>query len=105
MSVLPQHKTDAIFRITIPLSEIATATVGPVEINTDATTHAVEKRLLALVDFCAAPRSKKEMMHYLGLTNTKHFRKTYLLPLLSSGKIQMLYPDKPKSPNQKYIKC
>ena len=45
------------------------------------------------------------MMAYLGLENREHFRKTYLKPLLESGRIKMTIPDKPKSKNQKYVKA
>ena len=39
---------------------------------------------------------------YLGLENREHFRKTYLKPLLESGRIKMTIPDKTTSKNQKY---
>lgn len=61
-------------------------------------------RMTALMEFCVEPRSKKEMMDYLELTDSKHFRKKYLIPLLEAGKIRMTIPDKPNSRNQKYIK-
>ena len=50
------------------------------------------------------PRNKREMMDYLGLTDSKNFRERYLVPLLEAGKIEMTIPDKPNSGNQKYKK-
>lgn len=102
-----------VFTTVIPLSEAATAKVGPITQDTPQVvpqdTHQVtpqdlEQRLLRLIDFCSTPRSKREMMDYLGLTDSKNFRERYLVPLLSAGKIEMTIPDKPNSRNQKYKK-
>ena len=64
-----------------------------------------DERLNELVDACAEPKRREEMMEYLGLVNRDHFRKAYLKPLLESGRIKMTIPDKPKSKNQKYVKA
>ena len=102
-----------VFTTVIPLSDAATATVGPTTQDThqDAPkdTHQVapqdvEQRLVELTEFCSMPRSKREMMDYLGLTDSKNFRERYLVPLLGAGKIGMTIPDKPNSKNQKYKK-
>lgn len=93
----PIFEEGDVFRITIPLSEVATATVGPTFPTQDATqvttqvttqdaTQDIVEKLAALINFCSEPRSKKEMMTYLGLVNTNHFRKAYLVPLLKEGK-------------------
>ncbi|NJP41161.1 hypothetical protein HCH52_08865 [Oscillospiraceae bacterium HV4-5-C5C] len=64
----------------------------------------LKQRLLELIEFCIMPRSKREMMDYIGLTDSKNFRERYLVPLLNAGKIEMTIPDKPNSKNQKYKK-
>ena len=94
-----------VFTTVIPLSEAATATVGP----TTQDTHQVapqdlEQRLVELIEFCSMPHSKREMMDYIGLADSKNFRERYLLPLLEAGKIEMTIPDKPNSKNQRYKK-
>ena len=38
----------------------------------------------------------------IGLKDDEHFRKTYLLPALETGLIEMTVPDKPRSSKQKY---
>ncbi len=99
-----------VFTTVIPLSETATATVGPtIQITPPQDTHQVapqdlDQRRTQLIEFCDMPRSKREMMDYLGLTDSKNFRERYLVPLLEAGKIEMTIPDKPNSRNQKYKK-
>lgn len=46
--------------------------------------------------------NRKQIQEALGLKNTKHVRKTYLLPALQAGLIEMTIPDKPRSKNQRY---
>lgn len=60
---------------------------------------------MELTEFCSMPRSKREMMNYLGFTDSKNFRERYLVPLLEAGKIEMAIPDKPNSKNQRYKKA
>lgn len=43
-----------------------------------------------------------EISRYLGYKERKTVRK-YIDPLLEQGRIAMTVPDKPNSPNQKYI--
>ena len=56
-----------------------------------------------LIEFCTIPRSRREMMSFMGLADRKHFTEHYLKPLLISGKLEMTIPDKPQSRNQKYV--
>jgi len=74
------------------------------QVTTQVTVQDSEEKRDALVDFCVEARSKQEMMKFLGLVNVNHFRKTYLMPLLRDGRIEMTIPDKPTSRNQKYKK-
>ena len=64
----------------------------------------LDQRLAELIEFCGMLRSKREIMDFLGLTDSKNFRKRYLVPLLNAGKIEMTIPDKPNSRKQKYKK-
>ena len=94
-----------VFTTLIPLSEAATATVGPTSQGTpQVAPQDLEQRLTELTEFCSIPRSKSEMMTHIGLTDSKNFRERYLVPLLNAGKIEMTIPDKPNSRNQKYKK-
>ena len=82
-------------KIPIKLPSQDTHQVTPQDLN---------QRLAELIEFCGMPRSKREIMDFLGLTDSKNFRKRYLVPLLNAGKIEMTIPDKPNSRKQKYKK-
>ena len=56
-----------------------------------------------LLKFCSVPRSRPEMMEFMGVTNRKYFRERYIKPLLESGLLRMTLPDKPKSKKQQYV--
>jgi predicted HTH transcriptional regulator len=56
-----------------------------------------------LLQFCTVPRSIKEIMQHLGLSHRTYFRNILLRPLITSGKLALTIPDKPSSPNQRYI--
>lgn len=79
----PEFKEGDVFRTVIPLSEAATATVGPVsgstglggdgvtiQVTPQVTPQVMDNRMTALMEFCIEPRSKKEMMDYLELTDS-----------------------------------
>jgi len=46
--------------------------------------------------------SRQALQEALGLKDSEHFRKTYLLPALASKLIEMTQPDKPRSSKQRY---
>ena len=97
-----------VFTTVIPLSEAATATVGPTEEldprEQDREQVKEQVTIQALLQFCIVPRSRKEMQEFMGLTGRRNFSEKYIKPLLSAGKIEMTIPDKPNSRNQKYKK-
>jgi len=68
--------------------------------TTQDTTHDRDK----LIEYCSVPRSRQEMMEFMGLANRKHFAVHYLKPLLEEGLLMMTIPDKPQSKNQRYVK-
>ena len=80
------------------LTDAAIATVGPLNKLQDNAVNLAE-----LIEFCTIPRTKAEMMVYAKLINSSYFHKTYLKPLLNSGKIKMTIPDNPHSRTQKYM--
>lgn len=94
------------------LSEAATATVGPTQFlpGTEAGTEVYAKikldagRLNSLLEFCTIPRSRAELQDFCGIKTEKYFREKILYPMLTIGLIRRTIPDKPNSPNQRYIR-
>ncbi|HDP25488.1 MAG TPA: Fic family protein [Deltaproteobacteria bacterium] len=58
-----------------------------------------EVRLLSVL---AGEMNRQQLKEALGLKDDEHFRKTYLLPALEAGLVEMTIPDKPRSSKQKY---
>jgi ATP-dependent DNA helicase RecG len=69
---------------------------GTDEVTTEVTTE------VGLLQVMTTETSRKALQAALGLKNSEHFRKTYLLPALERGLIEMTIPDKPNSRLQKY---
>ena len=88
----------------IPLSEAATATVGPTTELDSREQDKEQATIQDLIQFCSIPRSRKEMQEFMGLAGRRNFSGRYIKPLLNAGKIEMTIPDKPNSKNQKYKK-
>ena len=55
-----------------------------------------------LLEVISGEMNRRQIQEALGLKNTKHVRKTYLLPALQAGLIEMTIPDKPRSKKQRY---
>ena len=55
-----------------------------------------------LIKVLSGEMTRKQLQVALKLRNDEHFRKSYLLPALEAGLIEMTIPDKPRSSKQKY---
>lgn len=58
---------------------------------------------LSLLKFCLPPRTRKEMLEYMGLKYHSDNFKRHILPLIEKGLLACTLPDKPSSPQQKYV--
>lgn len=56
-----------------------------------------------ILEFCAEPRNRKELVDFLGLASAQYALKRYVDPLVKSGQLTLSIPEKPKSPKQTYI--
>ena len=57
----------------------------------------------SLLEFCAIPRSRKEIADFFGLASIPYAIRRYVDPLVRSGEIKLTIPDKPRSRNQMYV--
>ena len=116
----PSFVEDSVFRITVPLSDVATQKVGPeasvtdfgnvsteasTEVSTEASTEVKLKPELLekLLEYCTEPRSRKEMQEFCGIRTEKYFREQIIKPMLEAKLIAKTVPDKPTSAKQKYV--
>jgi len=75
-----------------------------VAVTPQVTPHVdIMDRIALIIGFCEKPRSRREIMEFLNLNDRKYFRDSILRPMIDIGRIKMTIPDKPKSPNQKYV--
>ena len=58
----------------------------------------------SLVEFCSTPRTRAEIIAHVG--KSKNYVMSQMVsPLIKNGKLKMTIPNKPKSPNQKFVKA
>jgi ATP-dependent DNA helicase RecG len=51
---------------------------------------------------CDTPRRQTELMVLLGVTHRTQFRNFHLQPLIDGGLLELLFPDSPRHPRQRY---
>ncbi len=66
------------------------------DVTPDATPYV---RLLPLL---VGEMTRQQLREAIGLRDDEHFRRTYLIPALEAGLIEMTIPEKPRSSRQKY---
>jgi predicted HTH transcriptional regulator len=68
--------------------------------------HAGEQADLfdATLRFCSVPRTRNEIREHLGLQSRRYVLEEVIRPLLESGRLAQTIPDKPRSPNQRYVR-
>jgi len=99
----PKFTTDAdrtYFIATIPVHH--KATTRP-KTQVEAQVEILSEEKLSILRFCLVPKSKKEILGYIGVTSqTKNF-KLHIEPFIKEEYLRLLLPDKPKSKKQKYV--
>lgn len=58
----------------------------------------------ALIDFCLTPRSRTELVDFMGFSRYYTMSKI-VQPLIDEGLLKLTMPDKPKSSKQRYVKA
>ena len=95
------HSTHSSFFVTLKNMNYSSPSLSDQDTDQD-TDQVVTKMIL---EFCVEPRSKREICDHLGFNNLTYFTRTYLNPLLETGKLLRTIPDKPSSKNQKYVRA
>ena len=100
---VPQFIEGDVFKTVIPLNETATMKSGPK--SSDQVSDQVENEAVVekILEFCKKARTKKEISEYIGYKNLTYMTRTYIKPLLESGKLAYTIPEKPQSRLQKYV--
>lgn len=65
-------------------------------------TPEVSAEVARVVLALAEERSRKDLQAALGLRDSEHFCKAYLVPALASGLVEMTLPEKPRTSKQRY---
>lgn len=68
-----------------------------------STEQPAEQVMALLLPLSGGQLSLKELMEKVGLKHRPTFLGNYINPALDAGFIEMLYPDKPNHPKQKYL--
>ena len=58
-----------------------------------------------LLHFLEIPRTRKEVVEYLGLSSVVYAIQTYITPLVEKGLIRLTIPEKPSSRNQRFVRA
>ncbi len=62
-----------------------------------------DERVINILNFCKEPKKREDIQLFTGIKDREYFRSKILKPLIESELLQMTIPDKPNSPNQKYV--
>jgi ATP-dependent DNA helicase RecG len=60
------------------------------------------KKVLA---YCETAKARNDIQRHLGISSRRFLAENILKPLLESGRLMMTMPEKPNSPNQKYVRA
>lgn len=74
----------------------------PMRKITPEVTPQATPQVLAVLKAARTASSREELQKAVDLKDRRHFRKAYLDSLLSAGWLEMMIPDKPRSPKQSY---
>lgn len=63
----------------------------------------VSTQVIELLNFCKTPKSREEILSFIGISNQTKNYNTHILPLLQSNWIEFTIKDNTKDRNQKYV--
>lgn len=89
------------FRVVIPREDSKVKRITSQEVRSVSTSN-LPKEIVAVLVHCKGEMSRQELQDAIGLKGRATFQERYLKPTLQYGVIEMKYPDKPRSKNQRY---
>ncbi|MBF0386861.1 MAG: putative DNA binding domain-containing protein [Candidatus Omnitrophica bacterium] len=118
--VFNNDKEINLFEVTLPLTSRGRKVLRPLlEISSEVVNtgtkpalswHQVSTKLALsrdevrdVLDFCAEPKSIADILKQFERTDRTKFKNKYINPLLREDLLLMTHPQKPNSPNQKYV--
>ena len=87
---------------TDPVSDQLYSETDPASLKSEQPHIKLTQKQKDIRNFCSVPRTAKEIMERLGLTDFYNNRKRYIYDLVEAGVLERTIPDKPNDPNQKY---
>ncbi|MBQ0071595.1 MAG: hypothetical protein KBS81_07045 [Spirochaetales bacterium] len=89
-------------RLREPLFESTRGMFKVTLFNKTTKTSDMESRIL---DYCQKPRTRESLATEFGFDgkHPAYFIRTYIMPLVDEGKLQLTLPNKPRSKNQRFI--
>jgi ATP-dependent DNA helicase RecG len=72
------------------------------EQGSEQVTPQVTPQVVAVLKAARTASSREELQKAVDLKDRRHFRKAYLDSLLGAGWLEMMIPEKPRSPKQSY---
>ena len=100
----PEYGTDGAFVwITFKRPNSVTSLDTSLDTNLDTKNHLSDKQKEVLA-FCVIPRSSREILLHIGVTNHSKNRERFINYLVDEGYLERTIPESPSSPQQKYIK-
>ncbi|HPS62555.1 MAG TPA: putative DNA binding domain-containing protein [Bacteroidales bacterium] len=98
------ESTNGMIRSLLKVSPAPTESNPPLSTMQDAIQDSMQATMQVKSLVCAVTgeMSRKEIQDKLTLQNRDYFRKSYLIPALTIGLVELTLPDKPNSKNQKY---
>lgn len=99
----PEYGTDGAFVwITFKRPNSVTNSDTNLDTNLDTKKHLSDKQKEVLA-FCIIPKSSREILSHIGVTNHSKNRERFVNYLVNEGYLGRTIPDSPNSPQQKYI--
>ncbi len=59
--------------------------------------------MIQILEFCIEAKTFQEILDFTGLKDRVSFKRTYIEPLIMSGKLSMTEPENPTSRRQQYV--